>query len=103
MQESLPLLSADSLLFLIWRYPSGFLFHFNKNTYIDGQNVSFHSVQSVKQTIDTYKDTYSLTVEGRENQSFVIKPEDIGLTITAVVNEDSLKKKQHGLFCGFYI
>ena len=43
-----------------------FSFHFNKNTYIDGQNVSFHSVQSVKQTIDTYKDTYSLTVEGRE-------------------------------------
>lgn len=80
-----------------------FSFHFNKNTYIDGQNVSFHSVQSVKQTIDTYKDTYSLTVEGRENQSFVIKPEDIGLTITAVVNEDSLKKKQHGLLWFLYL
>lgn len=80
-----------------------FSFHFNKNTYIDGQNVSFHSVQSVKQTIDTYKDTYSLTVEGRENQSFVIKPEDIGLTITAVVNEDSLKKKQHGFLWFLYL
>lgn len=80
-----------------------FSFHFNKNTYIDGQNVSFHSVQSVKQTIDTYKDTYSLTVEGRENQSFVIKPEDIGLTITAVVNEDSFKKKQHGFLWFLYL
>lgn len=80
-----------------------FSFHFNKNTYIDGQNVSFHSVQSVKQTIDTYKDTYSLTVEGRENQSFVITPEDIGLTITAVVNEDSFKKKQHGFLWFLYL
>ena len=56
-----------------------FSFHFNKNTYIDGQNVSYHTVKSVKNTIDTYMSEYSLSVNGREHASFVIRPEDIDL------------------------
>ena len=56
-----------------------FSFHFNKNTYIDGQNVSYHTVKSVKNTIDTYMSGYTLSVNGREHASFVIRPEDIDL------------------------
>ena len=66
-----------------------FSFHFNKNTYIDGQNVSYHTVKSVKNTIDTYMSGYTLSVNGREHASFVIRPEDIDMTIQAVSNEKS--------------
>ena len=80
-----------------------FSFHFNKNTYIDGQNVSYHTVRSVKNTIDTYMREYTLTVNGREHASFVICPEDIDMTIQAVSNEKSIKKKQNGFLWFLYL
>ena len=80
-----------------------FSFHFNKNTYIDGQNVSYHTVKSVKNTIDTYMSEYSLSVNGREHASFVIRPEDIDMTIQAVSNEKSIKKKQNGFLWFLYL
>lgn len=80
-----------------------FSFHFNKNTYIDGQNVSYHTVKSVKNTIDTYMREYSLSVNGREHASFVIRPEDIDMTIQAVSNEKSIKKKQNGFLWFLYL
>lgn len=80
-----------------------FSFHFNKNTYIDGQNVSYHTVKSVKNTIDTYMSGYTLSVNGREHASFVIRPEDIDMTIQAVSNEKSIKKKQNGFLWFLYL
>lgn len=80
-----------------------FSFHFNKNTYIDGQNVSYHTVKSVKNTIDTYMSEYTLSVNGREHASFVIRPEDIDMTIQAVSNEKSIKKKQNGFLWFLYL
>lgn len=80
-----------------------FSFHFNKNTYIDGQNVSYHTVKSVKNTIDTYMSGYTLSVNGREHASFVIHPEDIDMTIQAVSNEKSIKKKQNGFLWFLYL
>lgn len=80
-----------------------FSFHFNKNTYIDGQNVSYHTVKSVKNTIDTYMSDYTLSVNGREHASFVIRPEDIDMTIQAVSNEKSIKKKQNGFLWFLYL
>ena len=80
-----------------------FSFHFNKNTYIDGQNVSYHTVKSVKNTIDTYMSEYTLSVNGRDHASFVISPEDIDMTIQAVSNEKSIKKKQNGFLWFLYL
>ena len=80
-----------------------FSFHFNKNTYIDGQNVSYHTVKSVKNTINTYMNEYTLTVNGREHVSFVIQPADIDMTIQAVSNEKSIKKKQNGFLWFLYL
>lgn len=80
-----------------------FSFHFNRNTYIDGQNVSYHTVKSVKNTIDTYMSEYTLTVNGREHAAFVIRPEDIDMTIQAVSNEKSIKKKQNGFLWFLYL
>lgn len=80
-----------------------FSFHFNKNTYIDGQNVSYHTVKSVKNTIDTYMSEYTLSVNGRDHASFVIRPEDIDMTIQAVSNEKSIKKKQNGFLWFLYL
>lgn len=80
-----------------------FSFHFNKNTYIDGQNVSYHTVKSVKNTIDTYMSEYTLSVNGRDHASFVISPEDIDMTIQAVSNEKSIKKNQNGFLWFLYL
>lgn len=80
-----------------------FSFHFNKNTYIDGQNVSYHTVKSVKNTIDAYMSEYTLSVNGRDHASFVIRPEDIDMTIQAVSNEKSIKKKQNGFLWFLYL
>lgn len=80
-----------------------FSFHFNKNTYIDGQNVSYHTVKSVKNTIDTYMSEYTLCVNGRDHASFLIRPEDIDMTIQAVSNEKSIKKKQNGFLWFLYL
>lgn len=80
-----------------------FSFHFNKNTYIDGQNVSYHTVKSVKNTIDTYMSEYTLSVNCRDHASFVISPEDIDMTIQAVSNEKSIKKNQNGFLWFLYL
>lgn len=80
-----------------------FSFHFNKNTYIDGQNVSFHTVKSVKNTIDTYMGDYTLTVTGRNQTSFVLYPKDVDMKIQAVSNEQSIKKQQNGFLWFLYL
>ena len=46
---------------------------------------------------------YSLSVNGREHASFVIRPEDIDMTIQAVSNEKSIKKKQNGFLWFLYL
>ena len=97
-------ISVGGVIFLCYLILSiWFSFHFNKNTYIDGQNVSYHTVRSVKNTIDTYMREYTLTVNGREHASFVICPEDIDMTIQAVSNEKSIKKKQNGFLWFLYL
>ena len=97
-------ISVGGVIFLCYLTLSiWFSFHFNKNTYIDGQNVSYHTVKSVKNTIDTYMSEYSLSVNGREHASFVIRPEDIDMTIQAVSNEKSIKKKQNGFLWFLYL
>lgn len=97
-------ISVGRVIFLCYLTLSiWFSFHFNKNTYIDGQNVSYHTVKSVKNTIDTYMSEYSLSVNGREHASFVIRPEDIDMTIQAVSNEKSIKKKQNGFLWFLYL
>ena len=97
-------ISVGGVIFLCYLTLSiWFSFHFNKNTYIDGQNVSYHTVRSVKNTIDTYMREYTLTVNGREHASFVICPEDIDMTIQAVSNEKSIKKKQNGFLWFLYL
>lgn len=97
-------ISVGGVIFLCYLTLSiWFSFHFNKNTYIDGQNVSYHTVKSVKNTIDTYMSEYSLSVNGREHASFVIRPEDIDMTIQADSNEKSIKKKQNGFLWFLYL
>ncbi len=80
-----------------------FMFHFGNNTYIDGENVSFASLSSVKNEQTVYVNAYSLTVEMRNSEEYVILPEDIDLKIDAVTDTDEIKKLQNGFLWFLYI
>lgn len=80
-----------------------FMFHFNNNTYIDGENVSFKSTASVNDTISSQLDDYSLTVKLRNDEEVTINGYDIGLIFKKVVSIKEIKAKQNGFLWFLYI
>lgn len=63
---------------------------FQKNTYINGEDYSFCTVDEVKEKLNSKMSDYAMEVT-LKNGSFTIKPEDIDLSITA--DNDIIKAK----------
>lgn len=80
-----------------------FMFHFTKNTYIDGEDVSWKTVASVKAGIDNYVNNYSLNVVMRNEDTHTITAEDVGLILTPVFSEKDAKREQNAFLWFLYI
>jgi hypothetical protein len=80
-----------------------FIFHFNRNTYIDGEDVSWKTVASVKAGIDNYIKNYSLNVVMRNEDTHTITADDVGLVITPTFTEKDVKREQNAFLWFLYI
>jgi hypothetical protein len=79
-----------------------FMFHFNRNTYIDGEDVSLKTVASVNNVIDNYIDNYSMNIVMRDDEHTIV-PSDIGMVITPDFGVEEAKKMQNSWLWFLYI
>lgn len=80
-----------------------FMFHYNRNTYINDIDMSFHSTEDARNIINEFIDNYSLTIYLREGDSHTIKPSDINMQIVPTFDEMDAKHEQNGLLWPFFI
>lgn len=94
-------LLCGSILSLIIIINLLYLNRFYPNTTIDGIDVSKMSIEQANQEINSYIDSYQLTIKGRNNGSYVLKATDIDLKTDYEDKLEDVFKQSHGLF-SFY-
>lgn len=80
-----------------------FMFHYNRNTYIDDMDMSFHTTADMRHSMNTFMENYKLTVHLRDNDTHIIRPSDINMQFTPVFDEMDAKHMQNGLLWPLYI
>lgn len=80
-----------------------FMFHYNRNTYIDDMDMSFHTTADMRHSMNTFMENYKLTVHLRDNDTHIIRPSDINMRFTPVFDEMDAKHMQNGLLWPLYI
>ena len=80
-----------------------FMFHYNRNTYIDGVSRSYASVSSVEADIKNYIDNYSITIITNDDKSYKLSGADIGVNIDTIYGADEIKHDQNGLLWIYYL